>query len=197
MLRNILFNPFFIFNIKKKIMQKRSKSGVKFEYELEIDNFKRVSRSPKVKYSGKGRTIFEKMKNSGYNPELFYVTDDSNFEKYDLVNTVTGECYEVKKYKKSKLNNWILYSEPFFKVSNRDQVSKVDVNDYNDFVLRFWEHNNKTNFFNDIITKITKGISGMYIIDDFIPIEQLDFRFVIVDGWMGYKRITLQFKLKN
>jgi hypothetical protein len=40
-------------------------------------------------------------------------------------------------------------------------------------------------------------ITGIQFIDKFVPIENIEFRTIVVNGWGGYKRITIQFKINE
>jgi hypothetical protein len=177
-------------------MQNRSIIGSIFEKKVGQNGYVRVSKSPRLRYSGEGRTIIDKIKNSNLDPKKIKILDDSDFLKYDIVNVETKEFWEVKKYQKSNITNWKLFSEPFFKIATKTQTKKIDKYDYNLFVDRFWDYNNKQNFFDTIIIKMTTNIAGIRIINEFIPINDLEFRFIVKESWKGYKRITLEFKLK-
>ena len=136
-------------------MQKRCITGTIFEKFLCKDGFTHKSKSPKVKYSGEGKSILTKIKNSNYNPSIVQVLPESDFTKYDIVNEETDQRYEVKKYKTESLKKWTLFSEPFFKIATRTQTTKITVRQYNTFVNRFWKFNNKKRFFDDIIKQMT------------------------------------------
>jgi|LakMenE01Jun11ns_1017448.scaffolds.fasta_scaffold9540658_2 hypothetical protein len=177
-------------------MQKRCLTGTIFEKFLCKDGFIHKSKSPKVKYSGKGKSILSKIKNSNYDPSIVQVLPESDFTKYDIINEETNEKLEAKKYKRESVTKWTLFSEPFFKIATRTQATKITVRQYNLFVNRFWKLNNKKGFFDDIITQMTETLSGICVIDGFIPIDDIEFRFVVKDSWMGYKRITLEFRVK-
>lgn len=177
-------------------MQNRAITGTIFEKNFNNDGFTRSTKSPRIKYSGNGKSILTKIKNSKLNPTEVVVLDESDFSKYDIINKITNEKWEVKKYQKSNIKNWKLFSEPFFKIATKQQATKINVDDYNTFIDRFWNYNNNINLFDKIITEMTSKISGICIIDEFIPVKDLEFRFVIKNSWRGYKRITLEFKLK-
>lgn len=176
-------------------MQKRAKTGIEFERELSLNGWYRKSVSPRLKWCGRGRNNFIKIINSNYNPKEFLLLD-CNLCKYDITNN-EGEFREVKKYETSKLNQWTLYSEPYFKVADKKQMKFIDVDNYNKFINEFYEYNLSTGLFDVIVYGMVNCITGIQFIDKFIPKEQIEFRTVVVNGWMGYKRITIQFKLKD
>ena len=177
-------------------MQKRCLTGTIFEKFLCKDGFIHKSKSPKAKYSGEGKSILSKIKNSNYDPSIVQVLPGSDFSKYDIINEETDEKWEAKKYKMESLKKWTLFSEPFFKIATRTQTTKITVRQYNIFVNRFWKFNNKKGFFGDIIKQMTETLSGICVIDGFIPIDDIEFRFVVKYYWMGYKKITLEFRVK-
>lgn len=178
-------------------MQKRCLTGTTFEKFLCKDGFIHKSKSPKVKYSGEGKSILTKIKNSKYNPSIVQVLPESDFTKYDIINEETDEKLEAKKYKMNSLKKWTLFSEPFFKIATRKQATKITTKQYNTFVDRFWNLNNKKGFFDGVIKQMTENLSGICVIDGFVPIDNIEFRFIVKDSWMGYKRITLEFRLKS
>ena len=176
-------------------MQKRSNTGTDFEKEICGEGWTRKPSSPKLKWYGKGRSVFDRMKYCEYNPKKFLL-EDSILCKYDIVSK-DGEYREVKKYYMDKLNNWTLYSEPYFKVATKNDIKRIDVNTYNKFVDDFYEYNLGTGLFNYVVENMTGCISGVKVKDGVIPKDRLEFRTVIVDGWRGYNRITIQFKIKS
>lgn len=175
-------------------MQKRAKTGTEFERGLSLSGWCRKSMSPRLKWSGVGRNNFKKIIECNYNPEEFLLLD-SVLCKYDIMNS-EGEFREVKKYDTNKLKQWTLYSEPYFKVADRKQINIINIDKYNKFVDDFYQYNLSTGLFEKVIKGMTECITGIQFIDKFIPKEQIDFRTVVVDGWSGYKRITIQFKIK-
>ena len=176
-------------------MQKRSKSGTDFENQVCGKGWRRKTSSPKLKWTGKGKSVFDKMKYWEYNPKEFNLYDSSKFCKYDIVSE-DGEYREVKKYYMEKLNNWTLYSEPYFKVATKKDATRIDVDTYNKFVDNFYEYNVGTGLFDYVVENMIKCISGIQVKDGFIPKDKLEFRTVIADGWRGYNRITIQVRIK-
>jgi hypothetical protein len=176
-------------------VQKRAKTGTEFERELSLNGWCRRPMSPRLKWSGPGRNNFKKIIECNYNPKEFLLLD-SVLCKYDIMNN-ENEFREVKKYYTNKLKQWTLYSEPYFKVADRKQMDIINIDNYNKFVDDFYQHNLSTGLFEKVMKGMTECISGIQFIDKFIPKEQIDFRTVIVDGWGGYKRITIQFKINE
>jgi len=176
-------------------VQKRAKTGVEFERKLSIDGWYRRPMSPRLKWSGTGRNNFNKIINCNYNPQEFLLID-SVLCKYDITNN-DGEFREVKKYHTEKLKQWILYSEPYFKVADKKQITIIDIDNYNKFVDDFYQYNLTTGLFEKVIKGMTECITGIQFIDKFVPIENIEFRTIVVNGWGGYKRITIQFKINK
>jgi len=182
--------------------QARNKTGIKFEHTIcEVNGWERVSKSPKISWSGIGRTNFDKIASIDFNVELFKPTDNSVYDKYDAI-TDKNEKVEIKKYKSSNLTDWVLYSEPIFKVASIEGVSKVtklfgngDLNagieKYNNFVDGIVK-----NIGQDILTKITQSNIGIQFEDGFIPQSNLEYRWQIRKGWMGYNRLSIEFRIK-
>jgi hypothetical protein len=178
-------------------MQKRAKIGIDFEKMCETDGWVRKAKSPKLKWNGKGRGNITKIKNCNFNPTTFTLSDFSELSKYDIYHPELKKYREVKRYKKTDVKNWTLYSEPYFKIASVGDTTKIDNNTYNKFVQDFWDFNQNTG----LIEKIQEGVcsfsEGIVFIDGFVPKEELEFRTVIVkNAWKGYYRITIEFKLK-
>lgn len=183
--------------------QARNKSGVVFENTVcQIKGWTRVSKSPKISWSGVGRTNFEKIASVGFNPDKFVPTSESIFDKYDAI-TDKGERVELKKYKTNKLKDWTLYSEPIFKVASREGATAVarifgagDMNkaieNYNQFVDGIVK-----NIGQDILDKITQSNIGIQLEDGFVPQSNLEYRWRIRKGWMGFNRLSIEFRVKN
>ena len=183
--------------------QARNKSGVVFENTMcQSKGWVRVSKSPKISWSGVGRTNFEKIASVGFNPDKFVPTSESVFDKYDAI-TDKGEKVELKKYKTSKLKDWTLYSEPIFKVASREDVSKVTrifgqgslekaIEVYNQFVSGI-----VGNIGQDILDKITQSNIGIQLEDGFIPQSKLEYRWIVRKGWANFDRLSIEFRVKN
>jgi len=188
-------------------MQKRAISGKVFEEEIAKKYGKRVSKSPKISWNGIGRTNLDKIVNLNFDENLFYPTENSKFFKHDLVG-FDGKFYEIKKYITLDLNSWKLYSEPILKISTKSALESVikkfgggDLQKaqtiYNDFIHRLFKKLTDDGTLEKIKNEMIKNITGMFIMDDYKKIEELEFRWVIIDSaWKGFNRITLQFKLK-
>lgn len=183
--------------------QSRNKTGVEFENSIcESKGWQRVSKSPKIKWTGKGRSNFEKIASVNFNPDNFLPLPNSIFDKYDAI-TENGERVELKKYKISKLKDWTLYSEPIFKVASREGVAAVArifgqgslekaIEVYNQFVSRIVK-----NIGQDILDKITQSNIGIQLEDGFIPQSNLEYRWVIRKGWANFDRLSIEFRVKN
>jgi hypothetical protein len=177
--------------------QSRVKIGESFENTFKGTEWDVVRISPKIKWSGKGRNNIEKIKNVNYKVEEFYPLDETVWVKYDIVNRNDGRKRELKKYKINNLRKWTLYSEPFFKVSNREQLGKITKEQYNSFLNEFFFYNNDKGFFKNVISMMTKGCEGIKFEDGFIPMENIEFRTIISKrAWSGYDRIQIEFKVK-
>ena len=105
-------------------VQNRVQSGKLFEQSLIKDGWIVKPKSPKFKWSGNGRSFVQKMRDCRFISELFILDESSSMCKYDIVHPETNRVREVKKYMKKDLNKWKLYSEPFFKIANRNQQKK-------------------------------------------------------------------------
>ena len=91
-----------------------------------------------------------------------------------------------------------MYSEPYFKVASWSDVDKIDKDTYNKFVQDFWDYNQTTDLFDKVQKGLNEQSEGVQFIDGFISKDDLEFRTVIVKtAWMGYYRITIEFRLKN
>lgn len=178
-------------------MQTRAKIGVEFEKLCETDGWVRKTKSPKLKWTGNGKGNITKIKNCNFTPSLFTLTDGCDLSKYDIYHPILKKYREVKRYKKSQLKSWTLYSEPYFKIASRGDLNKIDKETYNEFVTDFWDYNQNTGLFLKVEKEINQLSEGIQCIDGFIPKEEIDFRTVIVkSAWKGYHRITVEFKLK-
>lgn len=190
--------------------QKRNTTGVQFEKEIcEIKGWKRKSASPRIKWSGKGRSNFKKLFNFDFNVNKFIpVIEGSKFEKFDAISE-SGEKIEIKKYKKSKADNWLLYSEPIIKVApSRSKFVKGDfVHDnisedtYNSFIEKFVDSEFWSKNSDEILNKITRSNKGIQFMDGFVDNKDIEFKWVINNGeyapiFNGYKRLTIIFKIK-
>ena len=183
--------------------QARNKTGIIFEKIIcEEKGWKHSSKSPKIKWEGSGRNNFQKIASLGLDVNKFIPTPKSVFDKYDAI-TETNDKVEIKKYDSKYLKDWVLYSEPIVKVScqaNIDSVTRYlgggDVNmgkkRYNEFIEKLQPH-----IGDDILTKISNSNIGIQLKDKFVPQSELEYRWVIKDGWMGYNRLSIEFKLKT
>jgi hypothetical protein len=188
-------------------MQSRAISGTIFENTIAKEFGVRKSKSPKIIWNGNGRNNFDKIKSLNFNEELFYPTDKSNYEKYDLISW-NGDKDEIKKYRLDEINIWRLYSEPIVKISTKETLSKTitifgdgDVNlalkTYNDFIDRLFNHMVNNGTLENIKNEMNKNTKSMYLIDKCVKMSEIDFRWIInKSAWLGFNRITLEFKRK-
>jgi len=182
--------------------QSRNKTGVDFEKTIcESKGWTHVPASPRIVWSGVGRTNFIKIASIGFDYNKFHPTSDSIFDKYDAL-TDKGEKVEIKKYKTSKLKDWTLYSEPIFKVASREAVTSVSnifgggnlnkaIENYNKFVGGI-----VNNIGQDILNNITRSNIGVQLEDGFIPQSDLEYRWVVRKGWKGFDRLSIEFRIK-
>jgi|688.fasta_scaffold07945_8 hypothetical protein len=183
--------------------QARNKTGVDFEKMIcESNGWAHTPKSPRIVWSGVGRTNFDKIASVGFDVTKFTPTDESILEKYDAI-TDKGEKVELKKYNSSKLNSWTLYSEPIFKVSNRSTLPIVNrifgngdvvlaVKNYNDFVEKI-----KDTVGEDILTKISQSNTGVQLEDCFVEQSNLEYRWIVRTGWKGFNRLIIEFRIKD
>jgi hypothetical protein len=168
----------------------------------ESNGWAHTPKSPRIVWSGVGRTNFDKIASVGFDVTKFTPTDESILEKYDAI-TDKGEKVELKKYNSSKLNSWTLYSEPIFKVSNRSTLPIVNrifgngdvvlaVKNYNDFVEKI-----KDTVGEDILTKISQSNTGVQLEDCFVEQSNLEYRWIVRTGWKGFNRLIIEFRIKN
>ena len=183
--------------------QRRNKTGIDFEYSIcESLGWQRSAKSPRIKWSGEGRSNFKKIQSVNFDPTKFYPIEGSIFHKYDAI-TPNGDGVEIKKYNMEQLKNWTLYSEPIFKVASENAVNKVvgifgdgdyelAVNKYNKFIDGV-----RLNVGQDILDNISNSNIGIELEDGFISQSNLEYRWVIVKGWMGFNRLSIEFRIKN
>lgn len=184
--------------------QSRNKTGVDFEKSVcQSNGWTHKSASPRIHWSGNGNSNWNKIKAINFIPENFVPNmEKSNFEKYDAI-TKDGDKVEIKKYPSSKLTSWTMYSEPVFKVATRSAVSTVtkifgdgnyesSVEKYNQFIEGI-----VPNVGQDILDSITKSSIGIQLEDKFIPQNELEYRWSVRKGWMGYNRLSIEFRIKQ
>jgi hypothetical protein len=185
--------------------QIRSLSGSIFEKEIcQTMGFTSKPTSPQIKWSGKGRCNFSKIKNCDFNPSLFRPLNTSYYNKWDVI-TKEGQKIEVKKYHLNQLTNWTLYSEPIIKVAARDVERKLtklygDGNSelarqkYNSFLKELFTQLQSEGILEQIKNNITSTNKGIQFIDGFLTHNQLEFRWDIRSGWNGFDRVYLEFR---
>jgi hypothetical protein len=102
-----------------------------------------------------------------------------------------------------QLKDWTLYSEPIFKVASQDAVNKVvDIFGYGDYELAIINYNKfidgvRLNVGQDILDNISKSNIGIQLVDGFIPQSKLEYRWIIKKGWMGFDRLSIEFRIKG
>lgn len=183
--------------------QARNKTGIDFEKMIcESKGWFHIPKSPRIIWSGVGRTNFDKIASVDFDISKFVPTDESVFEKYDAI-TDKGEKVELKKYNSSKLKSWVLYSEPIFKVSNRSTLpvvyrifgngdSNLAVKNYNNFVDKI-----KDTMGDDILNSITQSNIGVQLEDCFVEQSNLEYRWIVRTGWKGFNRLIIEFRIKD
>ena len=177
--------------------QSRNKTGTDFEKSIP-SSFHRSPVSPKMVGKGKGKNNMKKIIESNFDEKLYTLNlSESRLIKFDCIEKLTGDKYEIKKYYRDELKHWTLYSEPYFKMSSRENLNLINSVDYNDFVQRFYDYNIKNGLFDKIVKMMTSETKGVYVKDGIVKMEELEFKTVIVNNqWKGYDRITIMFKLK-
>lgn len=176
------------------MIQSRVKVGKEFEKSLETDEWKIKSKSPSIKWIGKGRYNIDKLINTPTS-ELKLDLDKSKFIKYDLFNINEEVGREAKKYLKRHCKNWKLYSEPFFKIGNKKQVHKISYEKYNKLIENFYSHNLNLGLFDDVLKRITDTSEGIFVQDGYIPKNEIEFRTILLPKkWGNYHRITIQWR---
>lgn len=177
--------------------QLRNKTGTDFEKSIP-KSFIRKPVSPKMVWDGEGRNNMKKIIQSNFDEKSFKLNfSESKLGKYDCIEKKTGLKYEIKKYFKTQLKEWTLYSEPYFKMSSKKNLSLINQKDYNDFVKRFFEHNSKNGFFDRVVKSMISETNGIYLKDGILNMEDLEFTTTIVPNqWKGYDRITIMVRLR-
>ena len=74
-------------------------------------------------------------------------------------------------------------------------MEKIDKDTYNKFVDDFFVK--RKDIINKVLENITKNTLGIRVIDGFIPQHKIEYKAEVLNGWGGYNRITIQFKLKD
>lgn len=179
------------------MVQARVKSGKLYEQYLTKDGWLRTPIKPTFKWGGEGRNNIQKIKNSCFDPKIFCNPKNLSPKKYDIYNPQTNKYREVKGYNISQLKTWVLYSEPYFKISTRIQAKQISSYEYNQFLSKFYDYANSIGLIKYIETNMVSSNEGIQFKDGFISQDQIEFRTVISKGqWSGYDRIQIQFKIK-
>lgn len=180
------------------MVQSRVLAGRQMELSSHKNGWVKATTKPKLKWRGEGRNNIEKIINSDYNPNKFSVLENITLNKYDIYNPVTKKKREVKSYFTSEVNKWTLYSEPYFKIAKRAQLSKISAEKYNEFLTKFYNHANTTGLLKFIQEQMICSNEGIVFKDGFVPIENLEFRTVVRNNqWKGYDRIQIQFRVNT
>ena len=183
--------------------QLRNKTGVDFEFLVcETNGWRHVPKSPKIDWTGNGRSNFDKIASVGFDVNKFTPTSYSVYEKYDAIKP-NGDKVEIKKYKKLALDKWKVYSEPIFKVASRETADRVarlfgsgdmkrGTEKYNEFVASIVGKIGQ-----DILYKITQSNIGVQLQDGFIPQSELEYQWKVYKGWRGFNRLSIEFRIKT
>lgn len=177
-------------------MQIRSKTGKDFEDSLDTTYWVRKETKPKLIWAGDGNNNIEKIKSVNYDVMRFNLNPNSIIGKSDFhYKDNPNLTFEAKKYSIDGYNKWIMYSEPFFKIATKEQQSQITTDEYNKFVDEFVTK--RQDIITEVLKKIIESNLGIRCVDGFIPQHKLDFKVEVVNGWSGYKRITVFCKLKG
>jgi hypothetical protein len=176
------------------MIQSRVNAGKKFEKSLETNDWKIKSKSPLMRWLGKGRYNIDKLINTPVS-ELKLDLSKSKFVKYDLYNDDEKIGREAKKYFKKNCTSWKLYSEPFFKISTKIGSKKISYHKYNKLIEDFYKHNLNNGLFDVVLKNITETSDGILVEDGFIPKNEIEFRTILLpEKWGNYHRITIQWR---
>ena len=191
--------------------QDRAIEGIKFENLIrdKMNWYKPKGNKgkPIIKWPGESRSNYEKINNYLDRVSEFIPLNDSVYDKYDAIN-IEGDKIEIKKYILDKVRGkWILFSEPFFKVATQKDIERLKrvfgydyKSKYNRFVEEFEKIHLKNEFFINQIKKTFIGVQfdnkNNEFESSFVETNKLNFRYNI-SNWNGFKRIQIQFKVKN
>lgn len=186
-------------------MQKRAISGKQHEYKVVENGGVLVCKSPKVIWDYEGKNNLDKIINSNFNGHKLLPANNSTYEKYDVILS-SGEKMEVKKYSTNKIKGkWILYSEPILKICTKEQVNRLikvcgsletAQYKYNKFITELYDNLLNDGELNNILNKLTQTSKGIIFEDCRVNYNDLEFRWVMKNNWMGFKRVILEFKIK-
>jgi hypothetical protein len=180
------------------MMQSRVKAGKDMELFALKDGWVKQNSKPILKWRVPGKNNIEKIINSNYNPKNFSVLENVTLNKYDIYHPIIKKYREVKSYYVQQVNKWTLYSEPYFKIATRTQLSKISTSKYNEFVEKFYQHANNTGILNFIQTQMSSSNEGILFKDGFILTDKLEFRTILnKEQWGGYHRIQIEFRIKD
>ena len=173
-----------------------------------------ISVSPKIVWTGVGKSNFDKIKSINFKVKDFIPIKGSKYEKYDAINKSTKEKIEIKKYKQDKIKKWTMLLEPFFKVATHDSERKVMClfgngykEKYNKFLLDYYQYyisdnsecmSPKSEIGKSILKKITQSFDSLQCKMDKIKRQDLEFRYKYSkNNWHGFHRIFIEFKVVN
>ena len=180
------------------MIQARVKAGKTMEQTAQTDGWVKATSKPILKWRVEGKNNIDKIINSNYDPKVFSTLENITLNKYDIYNPTTKKYREVKNYFKREINKWTLYSEPYFKIATRTQLSKITQDKYNEFIDKFYVHAKENGILNFIQQQMISSNEGIVLIDGFVPKEELEFRTIIAKSqWKGYDRIQIQFRRIN
>ena len=181
--------------------QTRNKTGSEFEKQIcEKFGWKHSTKSPRINWIGKGSTNLEKMYNHYINGTSLKIdVEKSIFEKWDAIDN--DKKIEIKKYNTGECLDWILYSEPFIKLASKSAINIVTnllgngnvekgKSVYNEMIEKSFKDNKDI-----LLEKITNSNSGIRFKDKFVERKFIEFRMVVLKGWRGYNRATIQFRI--
>lgn len=180
------------------MVQSRVKVGKDMELSTLKEGWEKKSSKPKLKWRIEGRNNIEKIINSNFDEKKFSVLENVVLNKYDIFHPKTKKLREVKSYFISEIKNWTLYSEPYFAIKTRSQLTKITTELYNNFIEKFYTYANETGLLKFIQEQMICSNDGILFKDGFVEKENLEFRTVISKSqWAGYHRIQIQFRKKN
>ena len=188
------------------------KSNKEFkEYIYRSYGLSRHTNRPRLFWSGEGKNNIDKLCSLDKCPKKFKpILGLSKFIKSDAMDD-EGNLYEIKKLTINQLNKFRLYSEPILKVAPNksdwgvgnpffDSFESSD--EYNTFIESLMNTNWWKKYNSIILDSITHSNRGIYCKDGFVPLTQLEFKWVLNKGeyspiFDGYYRLSIVFKIKD
>lgn len=181
------------------------------EYIYRSYGLSRHTNRPRLFWSGEGKNNIDKLCSLDKCPKKFKpILRLSKFIKSDAMDD-EGNLYEIKKLSINQLKKYRLYSEPILKVSPKKDKwgegnpffdSFESSEEYNTFIESLMDTNWWKKYNNIILDSITHSNRGIYCKDGFIPLTQLEFKWVLNKGeyspiFDGYYRLSIVFKIKD